>query len=110
MRTGLVSLIGLLSVLALAAQEGAVKTPLKRYEVVVDLNSYPQTTPKEMLGSVVSAVAARHIDYVLAQLAEPAWVDRRVKETGGGFAGLVEESTARLVGDAVTVKRFKKLL
>jgi hypothetical protein len=110
MRTGLWSLIGLIGVLAFAAQDGAEKLPEKRFGIEVDLKTYPQITPKATLGSLLKAIDAKRVDYVLAQLADPEWVDRRVKETGGGFAALVEESTPRLVGDAAAVKRFKKLL
>jgi hypothetical protein len=109
MRTGLVSLIALLGVLALAAQDGTNKAAAKRYGIDADLKSYPQSTAKETLGSLIKAVAAKRVDYVLAQLADPAWTDRRVKETDGGFTALVEESTGRLVGDPVTIKRLRTL-
>jgi hypothetical protein len=110
MRTGVWSLIGLIGVLAFAAQDGADKTPAKRFGIAADLNSFPQAEPKETLSSLLKAVDAKRVDYVLAQLADPDWVDRRVKETGGGFPTLVEESTARLVADPAAVKRLKKLL
>jgi hypothetical protein len=109
-RTGFVSLFTLLGVLALAAQDGANLTPAKRHGVDLDLKTYPQTAPKDVLGSLLKAVDAKRVDYVLAQLADPEWVDRRVKETSGGFAALVEECTARLVGNEAVVRRLKKML
>src|SRR5262249_57315735 len=110
MRTGLVSLVGLIGVLALAAHDGAETVLPKRYGLELDSKTYPQSTPKEALASLLKAVDARRVDYVLAQLANPDWVDRRVKESGGGFPALVEESTARLVGNHVAVKKPKRSL
>jgi hypothetical protein len=109
MRTGLVSLIGFIGVLALAAQDGTNKAPAKRHGIEAELKSYPQATPKETLGSLIKAVEAKRIDYVLSQLADPAWTDRRVKETEGGFPALVEESTGLLVANPATLKRLNKL-
>jgi hypothetical protein len=110
MRTGLWSLIGVIGVFVLAAQDGANKTPSKRFGIETDLKSYPQAAPKETLGSLLKAIDAKRVDYVVAQLADPEWVDRRVKEMAGDFAALVEESTVRLVGDPAAGKRLKKLL
>jgi hypothetical protein len=109
MRIGLWSLMGLIGALALAAQNGADKTMTKRYGIEADLKSYPQATPKETLASLLKTIDAKRVNYVLAQMTDPDWVDRRVKETEGGFIALVEEGTARLVGDPAIVKRFKKL-
>jgi hypothetical protein len=109
MRIGLWSLIGLIGVLALAAQDGADKAPTKRFGIEPDLKTYPQAAPKETLASLLKAVDAKRTDYILAQLADPDWVDRRVKELDGGFTALLEESASRLIGDPSTVKRLKKL-
>ena len=110
MRTGLWSLLGLIGVLVFAAQDGADKAPAKRFGIAADLKSFPQAEPKETLGSLLKAVDAKRVDYVLAQLADPDWVDRRVKEMAGDFRALLEESTARLVADPAALKRLKKLL
>jgi len=110
MRTGLVSLVGLIGVLALAAHDGAETVLPKRYGLELDSKTYPQSTPKEALASLLKAVDSRRVDYVLAQLADPDWVDRRVKESRGGFPALVEESTARLLDNHATVKQLKRLL
>ena len=105
MRIGLWSLIGLIGVLALAAQDGADKAPTKRFGIEPDLKTYPQAAPKETLASLLKAVDAKRTDYILAQLADPDWVDRRVKELDGGFTALLEESASRLTGDPGAVKR-----
>jgi len=99
-----------ISMNALSAQAGPDQAPEKRFGIEADSKTYPQSTPKETLASLVKAIEAKKIDYVLAQLADPEWVDRRVKETVGGFAALVEESKARLVDDPAAVKRLAKML
>src|SRR5262249_20229559 len=109
MRIGLWSLIGLIGVVALAAQDGADKATTKRFGIEADLKTNPQAAPKETLASLLKAVDAKRVDYILAQLADPDWVDRRVKELDGGFTALLEESASRLTGDPGTVKRLKKL-
>jgi hypothetical protein len=109
MRTGSPLLAIWIGVFASAAQAWPDETPAKRFGIEADLKSYPQATPKETLGSLLKAVGNKRVDYVLAQLADPEWVDGRVKQTGGGFAALVEESTARLVDDPAAVKRLEKL-
>lgn len=81
-----------------------------RYGVNADLETYPQATPKETLASVLKAVANKKIDYLLAQLADPDWVDMRVKEAGGNFDDLVKDATAKLVADPTTVKELSRFL
>jgi len=98
-----------------AVQPGGVKPsgdkPVVRFGVAADLKEYPQGTPEEALGSVVKAVGQKRIDYLLAQLAEPAFVDARVKTLGGSLEPLRAEATERLVGDPGAAKllaRFQK--
>ena len=109
MRIGFCSLIGFLGVMALAAQDGPNKAAPKRFGIAANLKTYPQAAPKEALASLLKALDAKRVDYILAQLADPEWVDRRVKETDGGFAALIQESASRLTGDPSLVKRLKKL-
>jgi hypothetical protein len=93
-----------------AAGEAKEPAPAKRYGIEADLKAYPQATPKEALASVVKAVEDRRLDYLVAQLSDPDFVDRRVKDTGGDFAGLVREATAKLADDPGTVKQLRRLL
>lgn len=86
-----------------------VKT-VTRYGVVAIFNKYPQKTPRETLESVIKAMEAQHVDYVLAHLTDPAFVDRRVKEYGGKFDELVEESRTKLAGSPATVKLLRRFL
>jgi hypothetical protein len=109
MRTGLVSLIGMIGVLAWAAQDGTDRALPKRFGIAADLKTYPQAAAKETLASVLKAVDAKRADYILAHLADPDWVDRRVNELDGGFMALIQESESRLTGDPGAVKRLKKL-
>src|SRR5262245_55933096 len=51
----------------------------KRYGVTRDAKSYPQASAKEALASVLKAIRDRKFDYLVAHLADPAFVDDRVK-------------------------------
>jgi hypothetical protein len=107
MRIVLTVLTGVACAAAVAA--GDAKEP-KRYGIEADLKAYPQATPKEALASVLKAVVDKHLDYLVAQLSDPDFVDRRVKDTGGDFAGLVREATAKLADDPGSVKQLRRLL
>jgi hypothetical protein len=96
-----------LSWVALALGQDA---PGKRYGIDADLKGFPQGTAKEALTSVVKAIDAKRIDYLLAQLADPQWVDDRVEGNGGSFKELVEEAKAKLVDDPGPLKKLRKLL
>jgi hypothetical protein len=80
-----------------------------RYGVPADLKSYPQGSAKETLASVLKAVDAGRYDYLVAQLADPAWVDDRVGRLyGGRFADQVQDTRARL--DPPTVRLLRRFL
>src|SRR5262245_48305379 len=62
-----------------------------RHGVALDLKGFPQGTAKEALASVLKAIDAKRIDYLVAQLADPAFIDARVKKVyGGAFSEQVE--------------------
>jgi len=82
--------------------------PTERYGVAADFKAYPQANPKETLASVVMAADAKRYDYLLAQLADPEWVDARVKAVAGGFKEAVEETANRL--DPPRVKLLRRFL
>lgn len=100
MRPGLALLI----LTALAAQ------PAERHDVKLDLKSYPQATPQEALTSVVKAIEDKRIDYLLAHLADPEFVDRRVAESGGRFDEVLQEARAKLQDDPGVVKQLRRFL
>ena len=97
------NLCPLLGVLLVLAADGT------RYGIAPDLKMYPQAAAKETLASVLKAVQAKRVDYVVAQLADPAFVDDRVKRLyGGRFAQQVEDTRARL--DPLTIKQLQRFL
>src|SRR5689334_11118955 len=96
--------------LALACAAAALAGPEKpaaaaRFGIEPDLKSYPQGTAKEALASVLKAVEAKSIDYLVAQLADPDWVDGRLKKTDGNFKTLVKETSAKLLDDPGAAKK-----
>jgi hypothetical protein len=81
----------------------------KRYGIALDSKTFPQGTPKEALASVIAAIEKKKLDYLVAHLADPAFVDDRVKRVyGGSFAEQVQDTQARL--DPPTVKQLKRFL
>jgi hypothetical protein len=81
----------------------------KRYGLAADLKAYPQGTPKEALASALKAIEKKRVDYLVAHLADPAFIDDRVTRVyGGHFDEQVEDTTARL--DPATVKQLRALL
>jgi hypothetical protein len=96
--------------LALAVALAAPARPddkAARYGVALDTKTYPQGTAKEALASAIKAIEARKFNYLVAHLAEPGFVDDRVKRIyGGKFEEQVDDTKARL--DPVMVKQLKR--
>jgi hypothetical protein len=86
------------------------KPPTKRFGLSANLRTYPQTMPRETLASVLKAVDERRIDYLLAHLADPQFVDQRVREQGGNFDEVVRETTAKLNEDPTAVAELRRFL
>jgi hypothetical protein len=104
MRYSLAVALLLVPALALAADKSET-----RYGVAPDLKAYPQATAKEELASVIKAVGDKRIDYLVAQLADPAYIDEQVqKRFGGNFEQQVEDT--RLQMNAGTLKLFERFL
>jgi hypothetical protein len=95
----------ILAFLLIAAEE-KIKP---RYGVEAN-DSYKQSTPAETLRSVLAAIEAKRVDYVLAHLADPAFVDERVKQTGGRFDVMVKETTQKLEADPESLRELRKFL
>jgi hypothetical protein len=73
-------LIGL-TLPAVAQEEGPAPDRLaQRYGMQVNPLSYPQKTPEEALKAVVRALEKKSMEYLLAQLADPKFVDGRIAE------------------------------
>jgi hypothetical protein len=110
MRTVLAVLVGVTCGTAVVARGAGETAPEKRYGIEADLKTYPQATPKDALASVLKAIEHKRIDYLVAQLADPEFVDRRVKDTGGKFDDLVKEARARLVDDPGPARQLQRFL
>jgi hypothetical protein len=101
--------VGLLVVLNNGVQGRDKSAGAARYGIAPDLKTYPQSTAKETLASVLKATESKRIDYVVAQLADAAFVDDRVKRLyGGRFEEQVEDTRGRL--DSRTVKLLQRFL
>jgi len=98
-----VAVATLLTLTALSAE------PATRYGVAADLKAYPQATPQECLSSVLKAADDDRFDYLLAHLADPAFVDERVRVLHGGkFEAQVEDTRTRF--DPPTRKLLARFL
>jgi hypothetical protein len=74
-----------------------------RYRVEADLERYPQKTPKEALASALKALGDKRIDYLLAHLADPAFVQAKLK-------GLKGQLPASLTDDSKELLAFQRLV
>src|SRR5215471_10985827 len=74
----LIALLFLVAIICTQPQITEKPKSVSRYGIDLDTKSYPQNTPKDALGSVIKAVAEKQFEYLLAQLADPAFVDQRV--------------------------------
>jgi hypothetical protein len=104
-----------------AAQEPPAKpgklTKRFGYDFIAEL--YPQKTPQEALQSIVKAIETKRVDYLVAHLADPQFVDPRIVEYKalyqGGEAGravlafdrLVRETTLHFQEDPVLLKELR---
>jgi hypothetical protein len=93
----------------ITAQQGRPPAPPPRYAIEADLDTYPQATPKDALRSVLKAIDARRIDYLLAHLADPEFVDQRVQALGR-FEEVVRATTDNLADDPASVRELRRFL
>lgn len=102
--------IVLLCLIGVSGQE-AKEIPPRRYGIEANLRDFPQETPKETLASVLRAIERGRINYLLAHLTDPGFVDKRVKEVyGGDFDELVRETTRKLADNPAAVKELGRFL
>jgi hypothetical protein len=98
-----------LIVLVVVSLGSARAEDAKRYGIAPDLKTYAQTTPKDTLASVLKAVENKRCDYLAAQLADPSFIDERVKRLyGGRFEQQVEDTQSRL--DPLAAKLLGRFL
>jgi hypothetical protein len=98
----------LAALVVLASSAPAADPPAKRFGVEPDPKTFPQAAPKETLASVLKAIETKRADYVVAQLADPVFVDRRIKETS--YDEMLAEATAKLVSDPGAAKQLRAFL
>jgi hypothetical protein len=105
---GTLGLVTVSLVAASAQDPGAL--PAKRYGVYVDLRRYPQGAPKETLASVLAAIDQKRFDYLIAHLADPDFVDERVKQLKGNFDEVVGEARMKYTDNPEAVKLLQRFL
>jgi hypothetical protein len=87
------------------------KEPPKRYGIEADLENYPQADAKSAFASVLKAIDNKKIDYLLAQLSDPQWVDSWLqKYHEGKFDEMVKEVTQFLAAVPTTVEELHRFL
>ncbi len=99
----LLALAFALSVVALGFAQTQT-TLSKRYGFDANQEFYPQKTPQEALQSIVKAVQASRIDYLLAQLADPRFVDESVTAYKNSFTQGDENSRLFLAFDRLVAE------
>jgi hypothetical protein len=107
--SGMRAMMAIAAALALGAvawgQAGDKGKVLTRYGIEEDAKRYPQNTPKDALGSVLKALGDKRVDYLLAHLADPAFVDQRVKQDMARMGPeLKEDQKKSLAFDRLTKK------
>lgn len=80
-----------------------------RYGVEIDKDAFPQATAKEALRSVLKAADAGRFDYLLAHLADPAYVEKQIKENGT-FQKIVGVVKDRWTNDPENAKEMRRML
>lgn len=81
-----------------------------RFTIEWDGESFPQANAKDAFASVVKAIDQNRIDYLLAHLVDPEYVERRVSELGGRFDRAVETTRQKFADDPESVKELKRFL
>ncbi len=93
MRVLCASLLALTFLTGLTARPAAQDKTAVRFGIEANLENFPQKTPQLALKSVLKAMEESKIDYLLAHLADPAFVKGRLKIYKTGMsAALTEES------------------
>jgi hypothetical protein len=93
----------------------------KRYGIEANLVFYPQKEPRETVLSIVKAIEKERLDYMLAHLADPRFVDEAVADykkavpTGSdsakqvlAFDRLVKETSQYFLEDPTLLKELRK--
>lgn len=84
------------AVAAYSQPAGVLNLPPERYGVAVNLDAFPQNTPKAALGSVIRAAEKGKTDYLAAHLLDPKFVDDRVAERASEYYAAAERDLRAL--------------
>jgi hypothetical protein len=107
MRLAVALLVALICLTVAPAQAPPKLDP--RYDLDYDSFNYPQGTPEKAMASVVKAIQDKRVNYLLAHLTDPAFVDQRVQDVHRGkFAELVKEVSHKLVNDPDSIKLLER--
>jgi hypothetical protein len=104
MRAIVVVAVVLIPIAGALGQDGDKGKTIKRYGIELDTKKYPQSNPKEALGSVLKAIGDNRVDYLLAHLADPAFVDKRI----GTYASQLDPSLNEQTRIVVAFDRLLK--
>ena len=104
MRSGFILTALVLMITPLAAQPPDRLASRYGYDVIE--NKYPQKSPEDALASAIKAIETKKFDYLMAQLADPIYVDKKIEEYKRQFAGK-EESRTLLAFDRLTKETAK---
>jgi hypothetical protein len=110
MRRACTFALGLIVITVAAAQNNKPAAAAARYGITADLETYPQVSAKQTLSSVAKALERKRIEYVLAQLANPEYVDDAVQKFGGKFDELVRESATHLADNPKETQALVRIL
>jgi hypothetical protein len=116
---GPVLAIWLLGFFSYAQDDPKKKAPL-RYGFDVDETTFPQKTPAEAMTSIARAIERKKVDYLLAHMADPLyvdyWVDQYKRDFTQGkdegkrllaFERLVRETSSYFQNDPLIVKDLR---
>lgn len=82
-----------------------------RYGQEFDTDGYSQNTPRDTLASVIKAIERRKVEYLLAHLTDPVFVDERVAQVHrGSFPAMVQECIDKLRDDPESIDLLRRFL
>jgi len=103
MRTGVTIVAAIFLAAVSTAQDDVKKKPAEpRFGFSVDDDLYPQKTPAETMKAIVTAYDRRRVDYLLAQLIDPAYVDYWVNQYKQEFTAGKDEGRRLLAFERLT--------
>jgi hypothetical protein len=94
---GVIGILVLVSLGAAAWSQGDSGEPVQRFGIPANPDKYPQNKPDVALSSAVKAVELGKIDYLLAHLVDPVFVDKHVQEYRGQINRDLKEQARTLL-------------